>query len=51
MASILTPRTLKRGLQLFFLVSILGVAAVLLRTGAWQATLDAFAPVRLVREA
>ena len=46
MASILTPRTLKRGLQLFFLVSILGVVAVLLRTGAWQATLDAFARVR-----
>jgi len=46
MASILTPRTLKRGLQLFFLVSILGVVAVLLRTGAWRATLDAFARVR-----
>ncbi len=46
MASILTPRTLKRGLQLFFLVSILGVAAVFLRTGAWRATLDAFAQVR-----
>jgi uncharacterized protein (TIRG00374 family) len=46
MASILTPRTLRRGLQLFFLVSILGVVAVLLRTGAWRATLDAFAQVR-----
>src|SRR5437899_9871913 len=46
MASLLSPRTLKRGLQLFFLVSILGVVAVLLRTGAWQATIDAFAQVR-----
>jgi uncharacterized protein (TIRG00374 family) len=46
MASILTPRTLKRGLQIFFLISILGVVAVLLRTGAWQSTLDAFAQVR-----
>ena len=46
MASILTPRTLKRGLQLFFLVSILGVVAVLVRTGAWQSTLEAFEQVR-----
>jgi len=46
MASIMTPRTLRRGLQVFFLVSILGVAAVFWRTGAWQATLDAFAQVR-----
>jgi uncharacterized membrane protein YbhN (UPF0104 family) len=46
MASFLTARTLKRGLQLFFGVSILGVAAVLFRTGAWQATLDAFAQVQ-----
>ena len=46
MASLLTPRTLKRGLQIFFLISILGVVAVLWRTGAWRATLDAFAQVR-----
>ena len=32
MASFLTPRTLKRGLQIFLLISILGVAAVLVRT-------------------
>jgi uncharacterized protein (TIRG00374 family) len=46
MASILTPRNLKRGLQWFFIVSTLGVAAVLISTGAWQSTLDAFAQVR-----
>lgn len=46
MASILNPRTLKRGLQIFGLVSVLGVVAVLWRTGAWQSTLDAFAQVR-----
>ena len=44
--AILTPRTLKRGLQVFFIISILGVVAVLWRTGAWRATLDAFAEVR-----
>ena len=46
MASLLTPRTLKRGLQFFFLISILGVVAVLWRTGAWRTTLEAFAQVR-----
>lgn len=46
MASFLTPRTLKRGLQIFFVISILGVVGVLWRTGAWEATLDAFAQVR-----
>lgn len=46
MASLLSSRTLKRGLELFFLVSLLGVVAVLVRTGAWRATLEAFAQVR-----
>jgi hypothetical protein len=46
MASLLSPRTLKRGLQIFFVISVLGVVAVMWRTGAWQATLDAFAQVR-----
>lgn len=46
MASLLTPRTLKRGLQIFFVISILGVTAVLWRTGAWRSTLDAFSQVR-----
>lgn len=46
MASLLTARTLKRGLQIFFVVSVLGVAAVLLRTGAWSATVSAFEQVR-----
>ncbi len=46
MALLLTARTLKRGIQLFFAVSVLGVAAVLLRTGAWGATARAFAQVR-----
>jgi hypothetical protein len=46
MASLLTPRALKRGLQIFFAVSILGVAAVLIRTGAWATTVQAFAQVR-----
>src|SRR4051812_41576377 len=46
MASLLTPKTLKRGLQIFFVVSILGVVGVLWRTGAWRRTLEAFAQVR-----
>jgi len=44
--ALLTARTLKRGLQIFFIISILGVVAVLLRTGKWRETLDAFAQVR-----
>jgi len=46
MASILSPRTLKRGLQIFFIISVLGVVTVLWRTGKWEATLQAFAQVR-----
>jgi hypothetical protein len=46
MASLLSPRTLKRGLQIFLVISLLGVVTVMWRTGAWQATLDAFAQVR-----
>ena len=46
MASILTPRALKRGLQIFFAISVLGVVVVLWRTGAWEATLEAFLQVR-----
>ena len=46
MASLLSPRTLKRGLQIFFVISVLGVVTVLWRTGKWQATIDAFAQVR-----
>lgn len=44
--ALITPRTLKRGLQIFFVISVLGVVAVLWRTGAWRSTLDAFAQVR-----
>ena len=46
MAPLLTPRTLKRGLQIFLAISVLGVIGVILRTGAWQKTLDAFSQVR-----
>jgi hypothetical protein len=45
-AGLLTPRLLRRGLQLFALVSVLGVAALLAYTGAWRTTLDAFARVQ-----
>ncbi len=44
--AILTPRVLKRGLQFFGLVSLLGVVALLIYTGAWSATAAAFARVR-----
>lgn len=46
MAFLLTPRILKRGLQVFALISAAGVAVVLVYTGAWQATLDAFGRVQ-----
>jgi hypothetical protein len=46
MASILSPRILKRGMQIFALISVVGVGATLVYTGAWQSTLDAFAQVR-----
>jgi hypothetical protein len=46
--ALLTPRLLKRGLQVFALISVLGVVAILFVTGAWEATLDAFAQVRPV---
>lgn len=46
MASLLTPRILKRGLQLFGLISVIGVGVLLVYTGAWQATLDAFTRVQ-----
>lgn len=41
----LSPRLLKRGLQIFALISVLGVVAILFVTGAWATTLDAFARV------
>jgi glycosyltransferase 2 family protein len=46
MATLLTPKVLRRGLQVFALVSILGVLALLTYTGAWKATLEAFTHVR-----
>lgn len=46
MAFLLTPRILKRGLQVFALISATGVVVVLVYTGAWQATLEAFEQVR-----
>jgi uncharacterized protein (TIRG00374 family) len=46
MAALLTPRLIRRGLQLFALVSVLGVVALLTYTGAWQPTLEAFLRVR-----
>ncbi len=46
MAALLSPRLLRRGLQVFALVSVLGVAALLAYTGAWRSTLEAFAQVR-----
>jgi len=46
MASLLAPRTLKRGLQIFALISAVGVAVLLVVTGAWATTLDAFGRVR-----
>ena len=46
MALALTPRNMKRGLQVFAAVSVVALVAVLVVTGAWQSTLDAFAQVR-----
>jgi uncharacterized protein (TIRG00374 family) len=48
MAALLSPRVLRRGLQLFALVSLLGVAALLVYTGAWKPTLEALTEVRLL---
>ena len=46
MAALLSPRLLRRGLQIFALISLLGVAALLAYTGAWRSTLEAFTHVR-----
>lgn len=46
MASLLTPRALKRGLQVFALISLVGVVVLLAYTGAWRTTLEAFTRVR-----
>jgi len=46
MASLLSPRVLRRGLQVFALVSVIGVVALLTYTGAWGTTLAAFTRVR-----
>jgi hypothetical protein len=46
MAALLSPRALRRGLQLFALVSVLGVVALLTYTGAWGPTIGAFTRVR-----
>jgi hypothetical protein len=46
MPAFLSPRILRRGLQVFALVSVLGVAALMAYTGAWRSTLDAFTRVR-----
>ena len=47
MAALLTPRLLRRGLQLFALVSVLGVVALLAYTGAWKPTVEALTRVRV----
>jgi len=47
MAAMLSPRVFRRGLQIFALISVLGVVALLLYTGAWRTTLDAFAHVKV----
>lgn len=44
--AVLSPTTLKRGLTIFALISAIGVTVLLVITGAWQTTLDAFAQVR-----
>ncbi len=46
MAVLLSPRLLRRGLQIFALISVLGVAALMAYTGAWRSTLEAFTRVR-----
>ena len=47
MATLLTPKLLRRGLQLFALISIVGVMALLTYTGAWKPTIQAFARVHV----
>lgn len=42
MASLFTPRTLKRGLQIFAFISLVGVVVLLAVTGAWRTTALAF---------
>lgn len=46
MASVLSARNLKRGLTAFAVISAVGVALLLVYTGAWNSTLDALARVR-----
>jgi uncharacterized protein (TIRG00374 family) len=41
MTSLLTPRLLKRGLELFALVSVIGLIALLIYGDNWRASLDA----------
>ncbi len=45
MAGLVSTRFLKRGLQLFAAVSVLGVLALLIYSGAWEATLEALTRV------
>jgi uncharacterized protein (TIRG00374 family) len=47
MAALLTPRGLRRGLQVFALISVLGVAGLLVYTGAWRPTFEALTRVHL----
>jgi uncharacterized protein (TIRG00374 family) len=44
--AVLTPRFLKRGLQIFALISVLGLVALLIYSGAWSSTLGAVAHLR-----
>jgi hypothetical protein len=46
MMSLLSPRILKRGLELFALVSVLGLIALLIYGDNWRASLDAAERVR-----
>lgn len=46
MANVFSARVLKRGLEWFAVVSVLGVVGLLLYTGAWRTTVDAFVQVR-----
>jgi glycosyltransferase 2 family protein len=46
MASMLSARNLKRALTIFGLISLVGVVFLLVYTGAWEATLDAFTRVK-----
>lgn len=45
MATVLTARNLKRALTVFGLISLVGVVLLLVYTGAWETTLDAFTRV------